>query len=679
MTRVISSLVLFAVVLLAARVVGAQAPLPTTAQAPPPAAAPPATTTAAADPAAPAPEPLDPVVVTATRTPLAVAETGSSVTVIDKREIESRQVTDMLEILRNAPGLTVIQSGSRGSATGISTRGGNADMNQVLIDGMKVNAGGGGFDFANLTTVGIGRAEIVRGPQSALYGADAMTSVLQFFTPRGEGPLSIWGSAKGGNYGTDEERIGASWGNTRGGLFFEFGRAHTAGILEVNNAYTNYTAALRGDFEPIPDLTFTLTGRYINSVFQLPTEGAGDLFEPFLDPHQSQESSRFVGSLAARYRQTPWLEHRFRIGGNTESGRFSDPVDVPPDFPGADTINKTTETRLLFDYNAVVSPPKMVGIAPTIVLGMSYEEERFSQDNNPSFGAPNPTEETRHTWSGYGELQLAWRDRIFFTGGGRYDDGTAFGQAFSPRVTGAVVAPVTDTRLHGAWGKGIKAPAFFAQFGGFGVPGNPDLKPEKSESWELGLTQPFFGGAFQASATYFHNNFRDLIAFVSFTEGSENVQAATTQGVEVVFALRPIGGFRASANYTYLDTNVTDDGGLADQNAFVQGQPLLRRPRNSGNVSVAYQGDRFSAQATLYVKGASLDRNFSEPGAPRVNLPGYQKLDLSFAYTVLRNVIGLREVVWKTVFQNVLNESYQEITGFSSPRLSALTGFEVRY
>ena len=115
---------------------------------------------------------------------------------------------------------------------------------------------------------------------------------------------------------------------------------HTGGVLEVNNAFTNYTAALRLDFEPIPDLAFTLTGRYINSVFQIPTEGAGDLFEPFLDPHQSNESSRFVGSLGVRYRQAPWLEHRFKIGGNTETARFGDPVDVPPDFPGADTIEQ---------------------------------------------------------------------------------------------------------------------------------------------------------------------------------------------------------------------------------------------------------------------------------------------------------------------------------------------------
>src|SRR6185295_18756597 len=108
------------------------------------------------------PEPaevMEPVVVTATKTSIPVGETGSSVTVIDRQQIESRQVTDMLQILRNAPGLTVIQSGTRGSSTSIFTRGGNADMNQVLIDGMKVNAGGGAFDFANLTTVGIGRVE----------------------------------------------------------------------------------------------------------------------------------------------------------------------------------------------------------------------------------------------------------------------------------------------------------------------------------------------------------------------------------------------------------------------------------------------------------------------------------------------------------------------------------------
>ena len=148
-----------------------------------------------------------------------------------------------------------------------------------------------------------------------------------------------------------------------------------------------------------------------------------------------------------RYRQAPWLEHRFKIGGNTETGRFSDPVDVPPDFPGADTINKTTENRLFFDYNAAVSAPKVLEIAPTLVVGASYEEEHFVQDNNPAFGAPNPTDERRHTWSGYGELAGGLAGPHLLQRGGRYDDSTAFGEAFSPRVTLAAVVPVTETRL----------------------------------------------------------------------------------------------------------------------------------------------------------------------------------------------------------------------------------------
>jgi vitamin B12 transporter len=382
--------------------------------------------------------------------------------------------------------------------------------------------------------------------------------------------------------------------------------------------------------------------------------------------------------LGARYRQASWIEHRFKVGGNTLTSRFHDPVDVPPDFPGDDTLNKTNESRILFDYNMLLSAPKVVGIASSFVAGASYEDERFHQDNSPAFG-PKPVDVSRHTWSGYGELQAAWRDRLFLTLGGRYDDSTAFGQAFSPRVTAAAVVPVTETRLRGAYGQGIKAPSFFAQFGGFGIPGNLDLKPEKSESWEVGLDQPLFGNLFQAGVTYFHNDFKDLIALVSFTEGSENIQAARTQGVETVFALRPIRGWRARANYTYLDTTVTDDGGIGGQNTFPQGQPLLRRPRHSGSVSAGFQQNRLDAEATLYVKGASIDRDFSQPGAPRVDLPGYQKLDLAVAYTLFRDVMGLRHVVWKTVFQNVLNQNYQEVRGFSSPRLSALTGIEVRY
>ena len=256
--------------------------------------------------------PMDPVVVTATKTETPVGQTGASVSVITREQIEQRQVTDVLQILRDQPGLSLSQTGSRGAATSVFIRGGNNDMNLVLIDGMKVNLGGGAFDFGNITTVGIGRVEVVRGPQSALYGADAMTGVIQFFTPRGEGPFSAWVSAEGGNYATYEARTGFSWGNKYAGVFFEYGHVSTQGILPVNNDNDNDTLALRLDLSPIPELDFTFTGRYVASHLEVPTEGAGDRFDT-LEPHQFENVDRLILTLGGRYRQTSWLEHRVKL------------------------------------------------------------------------------------------------------------------------------------------------------------------------------------------------------------------------------------------------------------------------------------------------------------------------------------------------------------------------------
>ncbi len=623
---------------------------------------------------------LEEVVVTATKTETPVAETGSSVTVIKREEIERRQASDVLQILREQPGFSLIQTGSRGGTTSIFARGGNSDMNLVLIDGMKVNQGGGFFDFSDITTAGIGRVEIVRGPQSALYGADAMTSVIQFFTPRGEGPFSAWGFAGGGNYGTHEERTGFSWGNRLGGVFFEFANVETSGILKINNDYRNRTGALRLDLNPTPDLDFTVTGRFTSSRFEFPTEDAGDRFD-ILDPHQFGENERFVGTFSTRFRQTPWLEHRLKVGVNFENRNFVDPKDnIPGDafLPPGGTRTLDKEERILADYSAAVSVPKVWDLTPLMVIGGSYEHQTFLEQSRPP-GVPPHTHVERETKSAYGQLQLGWKEHVFLTAGGRYDDSTVFGQEFTPRVALAVVAPVTLTRVRGAWGTGIKEPSFFAQFGGFGIPGNPNIKAEKSESWEVGVDQPLVGRLLEVGVTYFENRFRDLIAFVSFTEGSKNIQAVRTDGVELVMTLKPIKGWTASGTYTFLETNVTDDGGIGGQNTFPKGQPLLRRPRHSGSVSMGYTGNRLSVAAALFVKGDSVDRDFSRPGSPRVTLPGYEKLDLSFAYTLFKDVAGLREVTWKTRLQNLLNERYEEVFGFSTARFSALTGIEVRY
>lgn len=626
------------------------------------------------------PRQLEEVVVTATKTETPVAQTGSSVTVITRGEIERKQATDVIQILREQPGVSLIQTGSRGAQNAaLFTRGGNNDMNLILIDGMKVNQGGGFFDFRNISTAGIGRMEIVRGPQSALYGADAITSVIQFFTPRGDGPFSAWASGVAGNFDTTEERVGFSWGTRVGGVFFEFDRVDTTGILDTNNEYRNHTGALRLDLNPTRELELTLTGRFNQSRIEFPTENEGDRLQVFPDPRQFAENERFVGTLGGRYRQADWLEHRLKVGLNLEDRLIRDPRDIPPD-PATrapeGTRNMSKEERILLDYNAAVSLPAVWRVAPVLVVGSSYEGQDFTQRVHPVTTRRTNVEREAH--AAYGQLQLGWLDHVFLTGGVRYDSSTAFDQAVTPRVSLAAVVPTARTRLRGAWGEGIKEPSFSAEFGGATFPGNSAIKSEKSRSWEVGVDQPLFGQRFEVGATYFNNRFEDLIAFVSFAEGFKNIQAAKTQGIETVFTWKPGGGWRGTANYTFLDTEAVSTAGVGGT-AFVRGAPLLRRPKHSGSVSVGYDHDRLSAATTLFVKGPSVDRDFSVAGSPRVTLDGYRKLDLSVAYVLVKDALRLQKVVWKARIENLLNETYEEVFGFSSAKLAFVTGIEVRY
>jgi vitamin B12 transporter len=228
---------------------------------------------------------LDPVVVTGTQVAVPVSELPSAITVIDRQEIESRQVTDVFQLLRTVPGLSVTQSGSRGGAIVVFPRGGNANFDMVLVDGVPVNNAGGGYDFSDLTTDNIERIEVIRGPQSALYGSNAIGSVIQIFTRRGRGPLQTDVSLAGGSFNTFEGRGVVSGGSERFGGSLGVGYVSTTGFLPVNNDYNDLTVSSGLDYQPIEALKLAFSARYSDSHFEFPTESAGDRLSP-LDPDQ---------------------------------------------------------------------------------------------------------------------------------------------------------------------------------------------------------------------------------------------------------------------------------------------------------------------------------------------------------------------------------------------------------
>jgi len=623
---------------------------------------------------------LDEVVVTATKVETPVTQTPTSTTVITQEDLQERHITDVQEVLRAVPGLTVVQSGSRGGTTSLFTRGGEANYNLLLIDGVRANLAGGDVDYANLTAVGIDRIEIVRGAHSALYGSDAISSVIQLFTPRGEGAPHGFLRFGGGNYDTFEEQVGVSGGTHLYGYYLAAERIDTDGILSLNNGYHTTNIASRFDINPLPSLELTSTIRYLDSRFYFPTSSNGDRFDP-LDPRQFSDRRRLIFGNRAVHSPAPWWQQTLQLGLLREESTFRDAFDGETiDFGAFD--GNTEERRLSADYTSHVFLPAVLEIAPTFSVGAYVEDEHFDQRTN-SAGAIEQLKPSRNTQSVYSQLLLQWREQLFLTSGFRLDDSSTFGSETTPRFSLAYIVPWTRTKVRGGYGQGIKAPTFVENFG-IGSPfviGNRDLKPEEAESWEVGFDQSLSYGTLEAllNVTYFFAEYDNLIAFLfDATPNFLNVQRARSRGLEVGMRMTVREGLSLSGTYTYLDTKVLDagpDGG----NIFSRGRTLVRRPEHAGSFLINYSRDRLNVNLNVMVKGDATDGDFRNFPSARVNLKGYTRADLALSYRLLENRWKMRSLALTAKVQNLFDEDYEEIFGFSAPGANFLVGFVAEF
>lgn len=620
------------------------------------------------------------VIVTATK----IAEPTTHVTmatdVVTQEEIQERQQTDVLQLLRDVPGMTIVQNGGRGAATSLYTRGGESDYNMVLIDGVKVNNAGGFYDFADLTRTGIERIEIVRGPQSALYGSDAMSSVIQVFTPRGDGPPHGTFSFRGGSYTTFEEQSNLAGGTKTYGYSLAFGRVDTAGFLPVNNGYSNTTVATRFDWDGIRDLQLSTTLRYIDARFHFPTESAGDRFD-VLDPKQHQDRRSLVIGPRAIYQTTPWWTQTLQLGYFEQWSTYRDPFNDPPDF--GSFVGTNDEYRLLADYNSTFLLPAVLEVTPTFTVGGYGDIEHLDQKANFA-GSVTQVTPSRNSESFYSQLLLQWREQFFVTSGFRLDDGSTYGTHVNPRVSAAYIIPQTHTKLRGGYGQGLKAPGFGETFGSgsqFDI-GNPNLKPEQATSWEIGFDQSLQMATLVAelSLTYFSAEYKNLVAYAfSATPNYLNVQRARANGLEIGLRTFVSDGLSVGGTYTYLDTKVLK-AGPSGGTLFVNGEPLLRRPENSGAFLMNYARNKLNANFALTLKGHAVDRDFhSDFSGKRVRLSGFVKGDLALSYTVLENRWGLRVLAVESLVQNLFNQDYEEVYGFSTAGINFLLGFRAEF
>jgi len=603
------------------------------------------------------------VTVTATRVPTELRQIGQSLTLITAEDIEAQGARDVLQILETVPGFNVARSGSFGGQSSVFVRGGESDFNLVLIDGVQVNQPGGFFDFADLTTTNIERIEIVRGPSSVLYGADAMTSTIHIITRKGEGKPSGNLRFEGGTYNTYLVR-GAIQGKAEK-LHYTLGGHYSQsdGLYELNNQYDKLELSANTAFDLNSSSSISGNVRYLDSQYHFPTDGTGAVVDPndFRKTKETLYSASYENLFTNRY------STKVHYGYHRRVSRSFTVEDSMVDF--FDSVFETIENRNYLDWqnNLQLDPRNM------ITAGVSYEREESKTDNLD-----------RRSVGLYLQEQFSWADRFFLTVGGRYDNNDRF-ESFATGSVSMAYLINDEFKLRASLGNGFRAPSFFDILGlpSFGIVGNEALKPEKNVATDFGLDYFARNNRSGVSGTVFFNRFSDLIEF-SFsvppgTPNFINVEKARSQGVELEGFIAPTEELRGGAYYTLTDTKVTDAGTDPGGN-FVEGEQLLRRPRHVGGVYAQFRKIRYNLRIDFKYKGKRDDRQFfPDFSVSRVVLPAYWKVDFGVTVPIVQLSDSPSDVAMVFRGENIFNKKYTELAGFESLGRSLTAGLEVTF
>ncbi len=594
---------------------------------------------------------LKPVVVTATRVPVAADLVASAVTVLRGADLVARGIRTVADALETVPGVHIVETGSIGGQTSLFMRGGESDYVKVLLDGVPLNQAGGGIDLAHVTTDNVDRIEVVRGPVSVLYGSDAMTGVVQIFTRTGEGPTRVGAELQAGTYSSLDGALDVAGGTTIVGYAARISRFSSDGLYAYNNQYRNTVVNARLKVRPDLRTDVSLTYRYGDDTYHFPTDGSG---AP-VDSNQRAAERGPVLSLNVGRVLGHGLEARFSTGLKESRLFYNDEPDSPGedgDFWSRDYLRRSTTSGMM-------TWRSRGGIS--VISGIDYEDERQrgTSEFSASFGTfPDSIGVQRHS-TGYFTQAMIAHGHAALTLGGRLDDNSQFGTHATYR-TGLVYRLPAAMRLRASLGTGFKEPTFFENFAHGFVTGNPALDPERSRSWEVGMER---GGI---ALTYFNQRFRDLIEYNPAPPAGQpnyfNVDGAVATGVEAEAAAAFSRFMSGSVRYTYLHTRVVESGSPSDPDGlFVPGTPLIRRPAHTiapELVAIWGGGIRMTLGALWVGKRDDLD--FRRPaGQRRITVQPYTRVNLAAEYGLERG-----RVVVTGRAANLFNDHREDLPGF---------------
>lgn len=591
------------------------------------------------DPSAEETTVLEDMVVSATRTPTRIAQLGSSVTVITSKEIEAKQQTQVIDVLRNVPGLSVVQSGPKGAAVSIFMRGTANKHTLILVDGVEfrdASTPAAESNLSNLTTDNIERIEVVRGPQSVLYGSDAIGGVINIITKKGQKKPTGYVSVEAGSYSTKRGVAGGSFGNDYVTASLTVSGTETDGFSTAreedgnseDDGYESKSAGLKINAIPseILDLNFNL--HLAESEYEM--DGLtydANWNSVFGDTLDTQNTDEITGRLEGVFH---FLNDRWQMA---VGGAYAN-VEREYDYEDGSEYDYEGEIRKFDIQNTFFINEKN-----TLVAGIETEDETYDDGSLDKRITNNAI---------YLQEQFV-AGNFAVAAGIRYDEHDTFGGETTWRAAPSYTISATGTQIKASIGTGFKAPSLYQLYAQYY--GTEDLKPEESIGYDIGVEQSFMDKQIIIGLSWFWNDIDNFIDWDNNSWTYQNIDGIRTQGIESTIAWHPCDYFNMQLGYTYTDTE--DDNG----------DRLDRRPLHKGTADLNFYPTKhlqinFNA---VYV---------SERDDDDEELDAYTLVNLAASYQVCKNVKVFGRI------ENLFDEEYEEVGGYGTADLSAYAGLK---
>lgn len=609
---------------------------------------------------------IENIVSTANRTPMAQSRIGSAVSVVNRSQIDARQSAQVSDLIQDLPGIAVSRASGPGSQTQVRVRGAEANQLLVLIDGVAANnpSGADEFNFASLTAWDVEKIEVVRGPQSALWGSDALAGVINITTRNGgEEPLRGGLFLEGGSF--DTINGGGSVGLNTGRLstdlnvsWYDSAGVNIAREGDEKDGYDNLTVGLNSSFQATDTLRLGFAARQTEasndyddtSTTGLPVDAdlTTDNRLTFLraDASLALLDQRLNQDLQFSYADTRTTNKDQGSTASTDEGeRFGVYWQASWDF-----------TPLPNEYRATVA--------------VDYDKEEF-ETSAPVFGGLSDQQQDRDSIGYVTELLAQPLESLNLSASLRHDDNSDFKDKTTYRLTGTWRIDASDSRLHASYGTGMKKPTFTELFGFFpgSFIGNPDLKPEESRGGDIGFEQGWLDGRLTTDLTWFYAELTDEIRTV-FLPGFQSTAInsdghSRRQGVEATLRGRLRPGLEATASYTYTDSEEPDDAGGK--------QTETRRPRHMAALNLDYRmlNDRVGLNLNLSYTGEQTDQDFSVFPSPYVTLDDYTLVNIAASYAASDTLTIYARA------ENLFDEDYENLFGFRTPGAGYYAGIRM--